>query len=166
MEQLNGGTMLKKSGKPINRNALFTCLGSPATPVLDINGPMELQQGDKILLCSDGLWGTLSDVEIVKQLGDKPVSKAVPELVDKALGVAGTDSDNVTVIAMEWETPDSFAPTVGLVSTESIHDGVFASTVQASGLESLAVDMDDEVIERSIAEIKEAIRRAAARRRF
>jgi PPM family protein phosphatase len=166
MEQFNGGTVLKKSGKPINRNVLFTCLGSPAAPVLDINGPMELQQGDKILLCSDGLWGTLSDVEIVKQLGEKPVSKAVPELVDKALGVAGTESDNVTVIAMEWETPDSFAPTIGLVSTDSIHDGVFASTVQASGLETMAIDMDDEVIERSIAEIKEAIRRAAARRRF
>ena len=67
---------------------------------------------------------------------------------------------------MEWETPDSFAPTIGLVSTDSIHDGVFASTVQASGLETMAIDMDDEVIERSIAEIKEAIRRAAARRRF
>jgi hypothetical protein len=42
---------------------------------------------------------------------------------------------------------------------------VFASTVQASGVDTvLAEDLDDEAIERSIAEINEAIRRTAARR--
>jgi serine/threonine protein phosphatase PrpC len=44
----------------INRNILFTCLGSPTKPVFDVTGPVTLQQGDKILLCSDGLWGTLA----------------------------------------------------------------------------------------------------------
>ncbi len=93
---------------------------------------MPLQQGDRILLCSDGLWGSLSDEEIVYQLGQPDRwPHAVPELVEKALRKAGASSDNVTVIAMEWETPDAFESTRGSISTDSISDGVFASTVQA-----------------------------------
>ncbi len=164
LEQRRDEVPLTKAGEPVNRNILFTCLGSPVNPVFDITGPVSLQQGDKILLCSDGLWGSLSDVEIVYDLGLKPVSHAVPDLVEKALVKAGGSSDNVTVIALEWETPDAFEATRGGVTTDSINEGVFASTVQASLLDGPGEDLDDEAIERSIAEINEAIRRTAARR--
>ena len=148
----------------INRNILFTCLGSPNKPVFDITGPVTLQQGDKIMLCSDGLWSGLSDADIVRDLATKPVSDAVPDLVEAALRDGGEHSDNVTVIALEWETPDSFESTRGSISTDSILDGVFASTIQAGVLDTMVEDLDDAAIERSIAEINEAIRRSAARR--
>ena len=147
----------------INRNILFTCLGSPTKPVFDITGPVILQQGDKLLLCSDGLWGSLSDDEIVSHLCARSVSDAVPDLVERALRAGGEHSDNVTVLAMEWETPDAFESTRG-ISTDTISDGVFASTIQAGGLESFVDDLDEATIERSIAEINEAIRRSAARK--
>lgn len=147
-----------------NRNVLYTCLGSPTKPVFDVTGPVPLQQGDKILLCSDGLWGSLDDADIVYQLGHKQVGSAVPDLVERALIKAGASSDNVTVIAMEWETPDTFESTRGSISTETIEEGVFASTVQAGWLDSGLDDLDDAAIERSIAEINEAIRRSAARK--
>ena len=147
----------------INRNILFTCLGSPNKPVFDITGPVTLQQGDKIMLCSDGLWGGLSDMDILRELSAKPVSDSVPDLVEAALRDGGEHSDNVTVIALEWETPDSFESTRG-ISTDSIMDGVFASTIQAGVLDTMVEDLDDAAIERSIAEINEAIRRSAARR--
>jgi hypothetical protein len=41
---------------------------------------------------------------------------------------------------------------------------VFASTVQSAWLDSSSDDLDDAAIERSIAEINEAIRRSAARK--
>ena len=147
----------------INRNILFTCLGSPTKPVFDVTGPVTLQQGDKILLCSDGLWGTLADADIVRQLSAQSVSDAVPDLVEMALRNGGEHCDNVTVIALEWETPDSFESTRG-ISTDSISDGVFASTIQAGVLDTVVEDLDDAAIERSIAEINEAIRRSAARK--
>ncbi|MCZ2407781.1 MAG: serine/threonine-protein phosphatase [Burkholderiales bacterium] len=147
----------------VNRNVLFTCLGSPTKPIYDMTGPVLLEQGDRILLCSDGLWGTLGDEEIAQQLGAEPVSQAVPELVERALRKAGDGSDNVTVVAMDWETPDAFESTQG-VSTESIGDDVFASTIQAGPLDALVDDLDDAAIERSIAEINEAIRRSAAKK--
>ena len=146
-----------------NRNVLYTCLGSPSKPVFDLSGSVPLQQGDRILLCSDGLWGNLEDADITYHLGQGAVGVAVPELVDRALIKGGAKSDNVTVIAMEWETPDVSVSTRGSISTDTIDDGVFASTVQAGWHDSGVDDLDDEAIERSIAEINEAIRRSAAR---
>ena len=147
----------------VNRNILFTCLGSPTKPVFDVTGPISLQQGDRILLCSDGLWGSLSDDQIVEQLSAKVIADSVPDLVENALRVGGERGDNVTVLAMEWETPDEFESTRG-VSTDDIDDGVFASTIQAGGYDTVIDELDDATIERSIAEINEAIRRSAARR--
>ncbi len=160
LEQQNAGVI---NVSHTNRNILFTCLGSPAKPMWDIAGPVTLQEGDKLLLCSDGLWGSLSDAEIVAHLDNKTVSEAVPEMVEHALRVGGAQSDNVTVLAMEWETSDVFESTRG-VSTDSIMDGVFASTIQAAGIENMVDDLDEATIERSIAEINEAIRRCAARK--
>jgi serine/threonine protein phosphatase PrpC len=147
----------------INRNVLFTCLGSPTKPVFDVTGPVILQQGDKIMLCSDGLWGSVPDDDIVRHLSRLSVSEAVPELVETALRKAGDSSDNVTVIALEWETPDTFESTRG-ISTDSISEGVFASTIQSGALDNFVDDLDDAAIERSIAEINEAIRRSAQRK--
>ena len=150
----------------INRNVLFTCLGSPTKPIYDLTGPVPLEQGDRMLLCSDGLWGTLGDDEITQQMARQAVSQSVPELVEEALRKAGATSDNVTVLALEWETPDAFESTQG-VSTCSMGDSVFASTIQGSALDGMADDiddLDDAAIERSIAEINEAIRRSAARK--
>jgi hypothetical protein len=129
-----------------------------------VTGPVPLEQGDKILLCSDGLWGSLEDADVVFSLAQKPVHTAVPDLVERALMKAGSHSDNVTVIAMEWETPTAFESTRGSISTEDIEDGVFASTVQATWIDSGIEDLDDAAIERSIAEINEAIRKSAARK--
>jgi serine/threonine protein phosphatase PrpC len=149
--------------KMVSRNVLFTCLGSPSRPVVDAMGPVPLSQGDRLLLCSDGLWGTLDDDTIVAALAHAPVHDAVPELVEQALRVAGGSSDNVTVIALDWETPDDFDSTRSGISTESIRDEVFSSTIQAGVLGTAVDDLDDEAIERSIAEINEAIRRTAAK---
>ncbi len=146
----------------MNRNILYTCLGSPTKPVFDLAGPVPLHEGDKLMLCSDGLWSSISDGDIVQQLSTKPVGKSVPDLVDKALHKAGASSDNVTVIAMEWETPDEFEATQGAVLTDHMSDGVYASSVRAE-LQS-DQDPDEAAIERSIAEINEAIRRSATRR--
>ncbi len=164
LEQRQGAAMPLKAPEHFNRNILFTCLGSPTKPVFDVTGPVTLQQGDKLMLCSDGLWASLSDEDIAYHLGHKPVSEAVPDLVEKALHKAGDSSDNVTAIALEWETPDGFESTLGSISTDTISDGVFASTVQAGWLDSGLEDLDDAAIERSITEINEAIRRSATKK--
>ena len=164
LEQRNESGRLSTLPAGMNRNVLYTCLGSPTKPVFDLTGPLHLQQGDRVMLCSDGLWGPMEEVDIVYTLGQKPVAVAAPELVEHALLAGGTHSDNVTLVAFEWETPDIFESSRGSILTDNIEDGVFASTVQAGGIDTGVDDLDDAAIERSIAEINEAIRRSAARK--
>jgi serine/threonine protein phosphatase PrpC len=148
----------------VNRNVLFTCLGSPGKPVVDTAGPLVVHPGDRVMLCSDGLWGTVDDKTITDLLARHPISDAVPELVERALRAGGSGSDNVTVLAVEWEAAAEGDGSGG-VSTASLGDEVFASTIQASlGAGSAGDDLDEAEIERSIREINEAIERSAGKR--
>ncbi len=148
-------------GEKFNRNVLFTCLGSPGKPVVDTAGPLLLHAGDRVLLCSDGLWGSVSDAEIAEQLAQRTISDAVPELVERALRHAGAKSDNVTVLAAEWEAAEDNDSKSG-ISTQSLGEEVFASTIQAGvAVGNLPTDeLDEAEIERSIKEINDAIRRS------
>lgn len=152
-------------GEKFNRNVLFTCLGSPGKPVVDTAGPLLLHAGDRVLLCSDGLWGSLSDADIAQELAARPISDAVPELVERALRHAGAKSDNVTVLAAEWEGTQDVDSKSG-ISTQSLGEEVFASTIQAGvAVGTLPTDeLDEAEIERSIKEINEAIRRSNERK--
>jgi serine/threonine protein phosphatase PrpC len=151
-------------GERFNRNVLFTCLGSPGKPVVDTVGPLVLQSGDRLLLCSDGLWGTVTDATITEQLARNTLADAVPELVEQALRNGGAKSDNVTVLAVEWESAEDNDSNGG-ISTDTLGEEVFASTIQASVLGQEAPDeLDDAEIERSIKEINEAIRRSSQKK--
>jgi serine/threonine protein phosphatase PrpC len=147
-------------GEKFNRNVLFTCLGSPGKPVVDTAGPLLLQSGDRLLMCSDGLWGSVTDNVIAEQLAKRSISDSAPELVEQALRNAGPKSDNVTVISVEWESAEDSDSVAG-ISTDSLGEEVFASTIQASVIGDLASDeLDEAEIERSIKEINDAIRRS------
>ena len=122
-------------------------------------------QGDRLLLCSDGLWGTVADAEIVDQLSRNAISDAVPELVEQALRNGGPKCDNVSVLAVEWEAAEDHDSEIG-ISTQSLGEEVFASTIQASVLGTDSPDeLDDAEIERSIREINEAIRRSSQQKK-
>jgi serine/threonine protein phosphatase PrpC len=151
-------------GERFNRNVLFTCLGSPGKPVVDTVGPLVLQSGDRLLLCSDGLWGTVTDAEITEQLSKNTIADSVPELVEQALRNGGAKSDNVSILAMEWESAEDNDST-SAISTQTLGEEVFASTIQASVMGQDAPDeLDEAEIERSIREINEAIRRSSQKK--
>ncbi len=143
---------------------MFTCLGSPGKPVVDTAGPLLLQPGDRLLLCSDGLWGTVADADIVEMLSTKAISDAVPDLVEAALRNGGAKCDNVSVLAVDWESAEN--DTASGVSTDSLSAEVFASTIQAGvlGTEPPVDELDEAEIERSIREINEAIKRSAQKK--
>lgn len=159
------------SGMPvenINRNVLFTCLGSSSRPIIDVAEPISLRDRDKIFLCSDGLWGNVDDHQIAATLSAKTVSHAVPDLIEAALKKGGDRSDNVTGLAVEWDGSAALQGKAasGFTHTEAMSIREFASTVQAAGdLDLVLEDLDETAIERSIAEINEAIQRTATRRR-
>lgn len=154
-------TPIRLAHKLLNRNVLFTCLGATGKPIFDVSGPHTLRSGDRLLLCSDGLWGVLKEPALLHGLAAQPVDAAIPALVESALQIAGSKSDNVTALALEWEVPEHVHSQYD-VSTESVSE-LFASTIQSShDLDTLDDPLDEEEIERNIAEINAAIRRSAA----
>ena len=90
---------------------------------------------------------------------------AVPELAEQALRNGGPRSDNVTVLAVEWEGAEE-ASSPPAVLTRSLGDEVFASTIQASlaGSDLPADELDEAEIDRSIREINEAIKRSSQKK--
>jgi serine/threonine protein phosphatase PrpC len=85
------------------RNLIFSCLGSDAPPRLEVSTPTELDSGDTLMLCSDGLWGPLSGKIICAALQAGGITHAIPRLLDEAEQRAGRECDNLSVIALTWE---------------------------------------------------------------
>ncbi|MEJ7136922.1 PP2C family protein-serine/threonine phosphatase [Amphibiibacter pelophylacis] len=93
-----------RAGESLNRNVLYTCLGSPGEPVIDLSEPLPLQVGDRFLLCSDGLWEALDDSYIARSLAQpRDLAQILPPLVDEALELNGERGDNVSALAVEWQ---------------------------------------------------------------
>ena len=145
----------------VNRNVLFTCLGSPTRPIFDVSLPMVLKQKDRLILCSDGLWSHMSDDDIVSATSNPnhPLDQLLPNLVEEAMHRGGETCDNTTVLGVSWDMPS--VRSSNEVVTDSILEGVFASTIQApQNIQPEDADfMGDDEIERSIAEINAAISR-------
>ncbi len=81
-------------------NIITQSLGEPSRPPKPQTKTVDLYQGDKVLLCSDGLNGMLSDEQIKEYLEkDIPVAQAAKELTDAANQEGGTD--NITVLLAE-----------------------------------------------------------------
>ncbi len=85
------------------RQVLYSCIGAPSLPRVDVTEPVALEQGDKLLLCSDGLWGPLNDAEIARAMAHLPPHAATETLVRRAHRQAGARSDNLTALALEWQ---------------------------------------------------------------
>ncbi len=79
------------------RNVLSRYIGSPDEGVGPQFSQLPLEEGNRLLLCSDGLTDLVDDKVIAQVLANEPTPKgAVDALIDQALQAGGRD--NVTVI--------------------------------------------------------------------
>jgi len=90
------------SAEYVPANILFSCLGSTSRPLIDRGGPWSLAAGDRVLLCSDGLWGPLSDLSVLQGMMQGRLAQAVPALVQRALAAGGGHGDNVTALGCTY----------------------------------------------------------------
>ncbi len=148
------------------RNRIFNCIGAYVSPNVEIAHKVALRAGDTLLLCTDGLWGTLADYEIASAFNRATVMRAVPNLMTRALADATGEPDNCTAIAMSWagtESMDMIPPTESPVSTLVIPEGSVASTVQMPrpGEPVGEEPLTEQQIEAAVAEIQRAIQRSS-----
>jgi serine/threonine protein phosphatase PrpC len=91
------------AGTHPHRNRLLQCLGGYQPPRIEPVSNARLTRDDILLLCSDGLWGPLTQRQLMHALLSRPLAEAVPELVALAETLAGSDCDNISVVAMTWQ---------------------------------------------------------------
>lgn len=85
------------------KNLITRALGVAANIVPEYNR-CEIEEGDILLLCTDGLTNMVSDAEIARVLQDTAFFDAAGVLISRALQAGG--QDNVTVLLMGVETTE------------------------------------------------------------
>ncbi|HEU4521530.1 MAG TPA: Stp1/IreP family PP2C-type Ser/Thr phosphatase [Thermoanaerobaculia bacterium] len=106
------------------RNVLQRSMGVSEDVEIDVQGPLELQEGDTFIVCSDGLHGVVKEDEI-RQVAALPIDDAADELVRRALGKGAPD--NVTVIVARIEKENAFDPDATVVEKDD--SALFEDTV-------------------------------------
>jgi len=86
-------------------NIITRGLGIQSTVDIEITDNLSYQKGDRFLLCTDGIWGTVPEKKLVAMASYKEnVEKVLNQLVEKidAIGVAsGGQHDNLTAALIE-----------------------------------------------------------------
>jgi serine/threonine protein phosphatase PrpC len=87
------------------RNFVECCLGGePFLPEMSLSLREPLEANDILLVCSDGLWGGLDDVEIGAAFppARAPLRDDLQRLAERSVTVVGAGSDNTTAAAVRW----------------------------------------------------------------
>ena len=81
------------------RNVIYRTIGDKAIVDIDMNS-LPLSHGDRLLLCSDGLSGMITDEDIQRIVEKAPSTQAACDALVDAANAAGGE-DNITVIIVE-----------------------------------------------------------------
>jgi protein phosphatase len=145
-----------------DRNKLYNCLGAATPPRIELSRQANLEAGDVLLLCSDGLWSMVPDAEIVQKLLTRTVVQAVQDLIAQAVAIGGPRADNTTALAISWQgadNPAAHAPNV--ISTELLPADQVSSTIGHAPAAPDTDPFDEDEIDKAIAEINQAIEKSS-----
>ena len=142
------------------RNKIYNCVGGEEQPQIEMSPKRDMQDGDIVLLCTDGLWTLLAEEEIAAMLQNGPITDTVPALFDLAESRADQSGDNMSAIAFSWgsHAHGGFSVSTAMMPLDlntTIRD--FTSRrAESDAAFSTDIAQDDE-IERAIAEIHAAL---------
>ena len=139
-----------------DRNKIFSCLGGVVPPQISIGREFPLQQGDTIVLSTDGFWAHIPANILGGMLRKQMLVDLMPGLLSEAHRRARGESDNISVVAMTWENQAD----ARVADTQSMDDEQFASSsnsTQELDIGGSPDDVTDEDIERAISDIQKAL---------
>jgi serine/threonine protein phosphatase PrpC len=154
-----GAITPEQAARHPDRNKVYSCLGGVVPPQIAVGREFKLEQGDTILLSTDGFWAQIPATLIGTLLKKQDVVGLVPGLITEAHRRANGESDNISVVAMTWENQED--DPVG-DTTHMLGDEQFTTSSNTQELDIPATGGDDVTeadIERAIAEIQSAIKR-------
>lgn len=106
LEQVNRGEItMEQANNDKKKDALISYMGMGGVSIMDvIEKPFKLKKGDFVILCSDGLYRSLSDNEIfnIVKLNADNMQIAARQLTDYALSKNNPYQDNTSVITIRY----------------------------------------------------------------
>lgn len=97
-EQVRMGTMShEQAAVAVGRNVITRALGRREELEIDIFS-VDWYPGDVILLCSDGLWGQVSDAQMLAVISQVDPQKAVEQLIQMAVRTRAPDNVGVVIV--------------------------------------------------------------------
>lgn len=86
-------------------NIVTRALGISSNVKVDISDDLDIQQGDRFLICTDGIWNSMPECELVESINrESPIGETLTNLVESidAIGFAkGGKHDNMTAVLIE-----------------------------------------------------------------
>lgn len=100
---ISGGLTYEEAFADEKKDALAQYIGYKGNIDPDVNTtPFLPMKGDKILICSDGVYNALPAPELLNALG-KPASEAAESIETKVISKGYPDQDNFTAIVLEFK---------------------------------------------------------------
>ncbi len=107
-EQLKAGAISPDEAKHSRfKNIITRSVGFEQQVQVDLMG-VELEEGDILLLCCDGLSNLVEDDEILRVIQDSPLEDAPAKLIQLANDRGG--DDNITAVVIGVQGPTSTSP--------------------------------------------------------
>ena len=142
------------------KNKIYNCLGGETPPQIDLADRHELLEGDTVLLCTDGVWGVLSDQQIKEIIHQNmSIVGATTDLMDSAEFASDDKGDNMSAIGVQWGDRSSSLTAVStqlmpLGETTTIMNPV---TQQNTDEGADPLELSDDDIENTINAIQNAL---------
>ena len=96
--------------------------------MIDLGKRTPLRTGDVIVMCTDGLWGVMTQNEIATWLTSTPILKTAPQMMREAEKRGGPDGDNLSAIVVRWGA-ETLAEEPSTTITETMGLGQFETQI-------------------------------------
>lgn len=142
------------------RNVIYNCIGGTCLPQVELASPRELQPGDLVLLCSDGLWSQFDEVEMARILQQAPLALSATALLDLAEARVDAAGDNMSAVVFQWGShgKDGISTAaMPLDQTAAVHEHGDQATRRAA---TCAEERSLDDLEYTLAEIQLALQKS------
>ncbi|HSH44077.1 MAG TPA: protein phosphatase 2C domain-containing protein [Arenicellales bacterium] len=112
---------------------LVRCVGGPKRPMVTLGAETRLENGDVLLLCTDGVWRAFTEREFEQYLDGERLEDSIERMMARSARKFRRDCDNMTVVGLTWNDPATTAPPLMALSVPELdQDALWKDAKQRS----------------------------------